>query len=216
MPIWRDPLDERIDDLERAVPAAPAPTLEIPPMEDYCVFWESIRSRDPAKRLQLAEDPAVKLRAFMRRLPASDAITDVPADVPSAGARRNPCDSASIPYVRASRAQRSEALALEYMSPGAATESDSLGDMTWAGAAALLGADQPGEPSAPGVPARRAFRNASIAQSVITRRRSATTTQPANDAERLRGQAAHRRAVRGYRRCRELPCHRRSCLRALS
>ena len=69
MPIWRDPLDDLIADLDQSVPAAPAPTLEIPPMEDYCVFGESIWSRDPAKRLQLASHPAVKrVREYHDRL----------------------------------------------------------------------------------------------------------------------------------------------------
>ena len=60
MPIWRDPLDALIADLDQSAPAAPALTLEIPAMEDYCVFGESIWSRDPAKRLQLAAHPALK------------------------------------------------------------------------------------------------------------------------------------------------------------
>jgi hypothetical protein len=69
MPIWGDPLDDLIADLDQSVPAAPAPTFDIPPMEDYCVFWESIRSRDPAKRLQLAAHPAVKrVQAYHDRL----------------------------------------------------------------------------------------------------------------------------------------------------
>ena len=71
MPIWRDPLDDLIADLEQSVPAAPAPTFDMPPMEDYSVFMESILSRDPAKRLRLAEDPAVKrVRAYHGLAPA--------------------------------------------------------------------------------------------------------------------------------------------------
>jgi hypothetical protein len=69
MPIWCDPLDDLIDDLDQSVPAAPALAFDIPPMEDYCVFGEHILSRDPAKRLQLAEDPAVKrVQAYHDRL----------------------------------------------------------------------------------------------------------------------------------------------------
>jgi hypothetical protein len=41
MAIWRDPLDELIADLERAVPPAAAPTFEPPPpTEDVCFFGE--------------------------------------------------------------------------------------------------------------------------------------------------------------------------------
>jgi len=71
MAIWRDPLDELIVDLERALPtAAPAPEFEMPPpMEDYCVFGEIIRTRDPAARQRLLEHPAVKrVMAYHQRL----------------------------------------------------------------------------------------------------------------------------------------------------
>jgi hypothetical protein len=69
MPIWRDPLDELIDDLGRAVPASPTPAQDIPPMEDYCVFGRYMLARDPAERLRLAEDPAVqRVQAFHDRL----------------------------------------------------------------------------------------------------------------------------------------------------
>ena len=59
MAIWRDPLDELIADVERSLPAAPpAPAFEMPPpMEDYCVFGEIIRTRDPVKRKRLLEQP---------------------------------------------------------------------------------------------------------------------------------------------------------------
>ena len=61
MAMWRDPLDELIADLERSMPAATTPAFEMPPpMEDVCVFGESLFSRDPAERLLLAEDPRVK------------------------------------------------------------------------------------------------------------------------------------------------------------
>ena len=61
MPMWRDPLDELIGDLERAIPAATTPAFEIPPpMEDICLLGESILCRGPAKRLLHAEDPGVK------------------------------------------------------------------------------------------------------------------------------------------------------------
>jgi len=70
MAIWHDPLDQLIVDLERSLPAAtPAPDFEIPPMKDYCVFGEIIRTRDPAARQRLMEDPAVKrVMAYHERL----------------------------------------------------------------------------------------------------------------------------------------------------
>jgi len=71
MAIWRDPLDALIGDLEQALPAtAPPPTFETPPpMEDYCVFGEIIRTRDPAERQRLLEHPAVKrVMAYQQRL----------------------------------------------------------------------------------------------------------------------------------------------------
>jgi hypothetical protein len=71
MAIWHDPLDDLIADLERAVPAAPASTFDIPPMEDYSVFMEHMLSRDPAKRSRLAEHPAVKrVQAYHGLAPA--------------------------------------------------------------------------------------------------------------------------------------------------
>jgi hypothetical protein len=70
MAIWRDPFDELIADLERAVPTAVAPTFEIPPpMEDYCYFGEWALTRDPVKQARLAEDPHVKrVQAYHDRL----------------------------------------------------------------------------------------------------------------------------------------------------
>jgi hypothetical protein len=70
MAIWRDPLDDLIADLERSRPAAMDPAFEIPPpIEDYSLLVESILSRDPAKRLSLAADPAVKrVQAYHERL----------------------------------------------------------------------------------------------------------------------------------------------------
>ena len=61
MPIWRDPLDELIADLERTVPQKAAATFEVPPsMTDHCFLGEWLLERDPARRAQLAEDPRVK------------------------------------------------------------------------------------------------------------------------------------------------------------
>ena len=73
MAVWRDPLDELIADLERAIPAATTLAFEMPPpMEDVCFFGESILSRDSAKRMLLAEDPRVKrVWEYYQRLPRS-------------------------------------------------------------------------------------------------------------------------------------------------
>jgi hypothetical protein len=60
MAIWRDPLDDLTADLDQAVPATTAPICAIPPMEDHIVFMEHLRSRDPAEKARLAEDPRVK------------------------------------------------------------------------------------------------------------------------------------------------------------
>ena len=61
MAIWRDPLDELIADLDRAVPTAAAPTFDVPPpMEDVCFFGEWLLAREPSKKAHLAEDPRVK------------------------------------------------------------------------------------------------------------------------------------------------------------
>ena len=69
MAMWRDPLDELIADLERAVPAAVSPACDIPSMTDYCYFGEHLLSRDPETRRRLAEDPRVKrVQAYHTRL----------------------------------------------------------------------------------------------------------------------------------------------------
>jgi hypothetical protein len=61
MPVWRDPLDELIANLERQTPVGTEQASEMaPPIEDYSVFVQSILSRDPAERARLAEDPATK------------------------------------------------------------------------------------------------------------------------------------------------------------
>jgi hypothetical protein len=61
MPIWRDPLDELIADLEPSTAGAPNPAFEMPPpMEDYSITVMSVLSKDPAERQRLAAHPAVK------------------------------------------------------------------------------------------------------------------------------------------------------------
>ena len=60
MAIWRDPLDELIAELERVTPVGIVEAFEMPPVEDYAVAVQAILSRDPAERLRLAADPAVK------------------------------------------------------------------------------------------------------------------------------------------------------------
>jgi hypothetical protein len=62
MPMWRDPLDELIADLERAVPTAARPEVDIPPpMEDHC-FWaaRAILAHDPPEALRRSDDPRVR------------------------------------------------------------------------------------------------------------------------------------------------------------
>jgi hypothetical protein len=54
-------IDELIADLERSVPASSAPTFECPPpTTDHCFFGEWLLARDPARKVQLADDPRVK------------------------------------------------------------------------------------------------------------------------------------------------------------
>jgi hypothetical protein len=60
MPIWRDPLDDLIADLEPSTPAATTSAFDIPPMEDYSIAVMSVLSKDPAERQRLAEHPATK------------------------------------------------------------------------------------------------------------------------------------------------------------
>ena len=79
MPIWRDPLDELIADLERVTPVGIVDAFEMPPMEDYAVAVQAILSRDPAERERLAADPAVKRvqeyhERLARRLRLSGAV----------------------------------------------------------------------------------------------------------------------------------------------
>jgi hypothetical protein len=62
MPIWHDPFDELIADLERSVPTAAAPDFDMPPpMEDHC-FWaaRAILAHEPFEALRRADDPRVR------------------------------------------------------------------------------------------------------------------------------------------------------------
>ena len=61
MPIWHDPLEELIADVERSLPATPpAPAFEIPPLQDFSIAVLSVISRNPAERQRLASHPAVQ------------------------------------------------------------------------------------------------------------------------------------------------------------
>ena len=77
MAIWRDPFDELIADLERAVPAPATPDFDMPPpMDEHCFFMEWVLTEDPAKKTQLAEDPRVKrVQAYYDRYAARVATT---------------------------------------------------------------------------------------------------------------------------------------------
>ena len=70
MPLWRDPFDELIADLDRSVPASAAPDFDMPPpMEDVCFFGEWMQCRDPERRQRLAENPSVRrVREYYDRL----------------------------------------------------------------------------------------------------------------------------------------------------
>ena len=60
MPIWRDPLDALIADLDQWRPPRPHSRSRSRLSKILYVFGESISSRDPAKRLQLAAHPALR------------------------------------------------------------------------------------------------------------------------------------------------------------
>ena len=61
MAMWRDPLDELIADLERAVPTAGRAECDLPPMEDHC-FWaaRAILAHEPFEALRRSDDPRVR------------------------------------------------------------------------------------------------------------------------------------------------------------
>jgi hypothetical protein len=77
MPVWRDPLDELIADLERLTPIGTEQAFEMPPpIEDYSIFVQSVLSRDPVERARLAEDPATGRVQEYHRLVRTDPSSD--------------------------------------------------------------------------------------------------------------------------------------------
>ena len=82
MPMWRDPWDELIADLERSVPTSAVPDFDMPPpMEDYCYIWDWLFARDPATRARMAEDPHIKrILAYHERCAARLATEPEAAD----------------------------------------------------------------------------------------------------------------------------------------
>jgi len=71
MALWRDPLDELIDDLERAVPAAAAnPYQMLPRLEDMQWFISLILGRD-----KWYEEPTAEEIALLEANPRYQMVT---------------------------------------------------------------------------------------------------------------------------------------------
>jgi hypothetical protein len=71
MALWRDPLDDLIADLERAIPPAPPqPAYELPPIEDVQWCVDIILNGTPEEKAALASDPRY-VRAFGHASPRS-------------------------------------------------------------------------------------------------------------------------------------------------
>ena len=60
MALWRDPLDELIDDLERALPPNARGTLQIPLIEDVQAFTCAFAFGTEEDRARAKKDPAVQ------------------------------------------------------------------------------------------------------------------------------------------------------------
>ena len=60
MALWRDPLDELIDDLERALPPNARGTLQIPRIEDVQAFTCAFAFGTEEDRARAYKDPAVQ------------------------------------------------------------------------------------------------------------------------------------------------------------
>jgi hypothetical protein len=72
MPLWRDPLDELIDDLDRVTPAATGSVTDvIPPFEDVQLLVSAILWGDDEERARVERDPRVQaVLAYHERLAA--------------------------------------------------------------------------------------------------------------------------------------------------
>lgn len=61
MALWRDPLDELIAGLERALPPVTGPEpFDMPAFEDVQVAVASVLSHSPEERARLAKDPGAQ------------------------------------------------------------------------------------------------------------------------------------------------------------
>ena len=72
MPLWRDPFEELIDDLERAMPAAASPAIErVPPFEDEQLLIAAILWGSAEEQARVEQDPRVQaVLAYYERLAA--------------------------------------------------------------------------------------------------------------------------------------------------
>ena len=70
MPLWRDPFDDLIDDLERAVPAGAAPVIDrVPPFEDEQLRISAILWGGAEELARIERDPRVQaVLAYYERL----------------------------------------------------------------------------------------------------------------------------------------------------
>ena len=105
MAMWRDPLDELIADLERAVPLPRRPDLTCRRRWKTTASSGRVSSaRDPAKRLRLAEDPRVKrVWEYYQRLPRSLIATELDrVEPPASGGRLEEIREPARGCVRAS------------------------------------------------------------------------------------------------------------------
>jgi hypothetical protein len=66
MPMWRDPLDELIEELELTVPPRPESTRGLMPLEEVIAFADTILYGSEDAKRRLLENPEVlrRLRSF--------------------------------------------------------------------------------------------------------------------------------------------------------
>lgn len=72
MPLWRDPLEELVDQLERSVlakPTEPASYGPLPPLEDFQLAIHAILSGSPEDVARADQDPRIQaVWAYYERL----------------------------------------------------------------------------------------------------------------------------------------------------